>query len=107
MQVQVAAISVRVTGDMAGLFMTQWDRETKQALEEHSVETKLDRRYVEDTNIIVKTLSNSQTAENERIMMGSIQHIANSLHQSIRVTMRYPTRQINKRLLVLDTDKLD
>lgn len=46
---------------------------------------------MDDINIIVKAPSNTKTEEKERIMMESMQCKVNSVNQSIKIAIDYPT----------------
>jgi len=54
-------------------------------------------RYVDDIDVVV------ETDHDDEITMKGIQLVANGIHPSIRVTIDYPTKHLDKRLPVLDT----
>ncbi|CAI9736119.1 Hypothetical predicted protein [Octopus vulgaris] len=101
-----AAIGVSIAGDVANLFMVWWDRRLKECLLQKSILVNMYSRYVDDTNIVVKAPPQESTVDIviETNTMESIQQIANSIHQSIKVTIDYPTKHPNHRLPVLDTE---
>lgn len=65
----------------------------RQFLEKILVTIILYGRLVDCINIVVKTPSYTPTEENEINTMEEIQHIANSITQSNRVTIDYPKRE--------------
>eukprot|EP00794_Sanderia_malayensis_P018543 gene18543-20404_t len=84
--------------------MVWWDRELKRRLQNHGIEIQLYERYVDDTNILVKTVTDMDARPNDETIMMEIQTIANEIHPSISVTIDYPTNHTNKRMPVLDLE---
>eukprot|EP00794_Sanderia_malayensis_P001548 gene1548-1711_t len=98
------AIGMGIAGDVAKLFMVWWDRELKRRLQNHGIEIQLYKRYVDDTNIVVKTVTDMDARPNDETIMMEIQTIANEIHPSISVTSDHPTNHTNKRMPVLDLE---
>lgn len=80
MQVDGAATDVGVAEDIAGLFMTWWGRKLKQSLVEQSATVMLYCRYVDGTNILVRSNSSYCKAETGNSIKESIRHVAESGH---------------------------
>ena len=119
-QKEGGAIGMELTGVVAQIFMTWWDKEFKRKLEEVSMQLKLHQRYVDDTN-----LAGEQTEPGVRYMNGAmavteesrdedeglpadertmkvLQSIANSIHPSIRMTIDYPSKNAGGKVPMLD-----
>ena len=106
-QLNGGAIGVSIAGDVANLFMVWWDRELKLRLQTEKITLQLYSRYVDDGNIVVQRpveLLDNTNEEAEKIIMGSVKRIANSIHDSIVVKVDFPSLHTNHRLPILDTD---
>ena len=98
-QLSGGAIGVGIAGDVANLFMVWWDRQLQKRCQEQQIHLKLYARYVDDINIVTKKPAQS---EKDQDVMELIQHIGNSIHPSIRLTIDYPSKHEDSRLPVLD-----
>ena len=103
-QRQGGAIGVGIAGDIATLFMVWWDRELKSRLRRQSIEIQLYKTYVDDTNLVAKTVPNASKQPNDKVTMETIQKIANEIHPSISVTIDFPTNHTNNKMPVLDLE---
>ena len=95
------AIGVGVAGEVANLFMVYWERQLLERMVGSGMLQKLYSRYVDDIEVVVKSVKpGSETEEKET--MEKIQQIANDIHPSIRVTIDYPSNHTDGRMPVLD-----
>ena len=56
MQEKGSPISLDLSGEIARLEMADWDDEFVELCQKNSVEIKLDKRYVDDKNIVLKMI---------------------------------------------------
>ena len=103
-QTQGGEIDVGIAGDVATLFMVWWDRELKNRLRRQSIKVQLYKRYVDDTNLVVKTVPRANEQPNDKLTMETIQKVANEIHPSISVTIDFPTNHVNNKMPVLDLE---
>ena len=99
-QQQGGAIGVSLAGRLANTFMIWWDRQFIDKLQQQKIDLKLYSRYVDDIICVlggrpVKTLECKE-------VWSQIQQVANSIHQSIKVTVDYPKNNDDARMPVLD-----
>lgn len=66
LQVQCAAVGIRVDWEVAGFFMFWWEINFKESLTEQFATVLLYDRYVNDINIFVRTNTNKFIVENTR-----------------------------------------
>ena len=104
-QVEGGAIGVGLAGEVANVFMIWWDRSLKSLLSESLIRLKLYSRYVDDIDLVTTTIGSGNQSKSEERAMKYIQDIANGIHNSIRVTIDYPTKHPNNRLPVLDLEQ--
>ena len=106
-QTNGGAIGVKAAGDIAGLFMTWWDKAFLEKVNEVLKGMNLYLRYVDDEyvicEIIPETEENQGQQPDERTMK-KLQEIANGIHPSIQVTIDFPSNNENGRMPVLDTE---
>ena len=106
MQSKGGPIGLALTGDVAQVFMCWYDRELISRLELDGLVVLLYRRYVDDVNALIKRLSNQEgstpTVEEERDIMQRVKQIAESIHNSIRVTVDCPSFHEDRKLPILD-----
>ena len=93
-----------IAGDVATLFMVWWDRELKNRLRRQNIDVQLYKRYVDDTNLVAKTVPSANEQPNDKLTMETIQKIANEINPSISVTIDFPTNHVNNRMPVLDLE---
>ena len=105
MYVYVCAARVGVAGDVANVFMIWWDKEMKKSLNIHKITLKLYSRYVDNGNIVVKSISTSESENKEKETMNKIKEIGNTIHPTIQIKVDYPSNNENNRLPVLDTEQ--
>ena len=100
------AIGVGVAGDVATLFMVWYDRKLLQSLRECRIDMQLFARYVDDINIVAKRIPCEDSSEPpDKTTMLEIQRIANNIHDSIQVTVDYPSNHTSGRMPVLDLEQ--
>ena len=87
-----------IAGDVSVLFMCWWDNELLERLKQRERNTHLHARYVDDINIAV---DQTPYEESDGETMKRIKEIANDIHQSISVTIEFPSNSTNKRIPVL------
>ena len=97
-QKQGGAIGLELTGEIAGVFMTWWDREMKKKLREENVKIVMYKRYVDDINLIVET--KEETKEKE--IWNHIKEIGNQIHESIQLEADYPSNHDDHKVPILD-----
>ena len=71
-QTQGGAIGVGIAGDVATLFMVWWDRELKNRLRRQNIDVLLYKRYVDDTNLVAKTIPSTNEQPNNKLTMETI-----------------------------------
>ena len=64
-----------IAGDVATLFMVWWDRELKNRLRRQNIDIQLYKRYVDDTNLVAKTIPSANKQPNDKLTMETIQKI--------------------------------
>ena len=99
------AIGVGIAGDVANLFMVWWDRRFRTELLNKSMNSLLYSRYVDDTDIVLKGITKNANEEIDKQTMEEAQKIANNIHESIQVTIDYPSNHENGRMPCLDTEQ--
>ena len=100
------AIGVGIAGDVVNLFMVWWDRQVKMKLENDGIHVQLYSRYVDDISIVCRMRSPEPgRQQSDKAMMENIQRIANGVHNSIKVTIDYPSNHKNGRMPVLDLEQ--
>ena len=104
-QTKGGAIGVGIAGDVANLFMVWWDRKMKFKCINHGIFIKSYSRYVDDTNIVLKSVDTGDDEKKEEKTMMILKEIANTIHPSIEVTVDYPSNHENGRMPILDTEQ--
>ena len=94
-----------MAGDVANVFMIWWDRKLNQMLQQSGIEVQLYSRYVEDIDIVATAVKSNPGEPKDRATMRKIQDIANGLHESIKVTIDFPSNHTNNRMPVLDPEQ--
>ena len=105
-QTKGGAIGVGIAGDVANLFMVWWDHQLKMNLDDEGIKVRMYSRYVDDINIVCETTGKEvgeETADGR--VMTYIKRIANKIHESIQVTIDYPSNHMNGRMPVLDLEQ--
>ena len=105
-QKEGGAIGLELTGELAGVFMSWWDKELKKRLKEDGMDIILYKRYVDDINIIVSVKINPADDPNEESMdkrvIERIKEIGNQIHPSIQLEADYPSKYEDKKVPILD-----
>ena len=92
-QVAGGAIGVGLAGEVANVFMICWDCRLKSLLSSSETTLKLYSRYVDDVDLVTMIIGSGSPSENEERTMKYVQSIANSIHESIRVAIDYPSSE--------------
>ena len=119
-QKQGGAIGLQLTGVIADIFMTWWDKQFLMRLQQVNILCKLYKRYVDDINQALrgnvngKRYVNGELIEDEekrredegkekdQVMMELVKEIGDEIHPSIKLEVDYPSRYADKRLPILD-----
>ena len=114
------AIGLQLTGVVADIFMGWWDQKLVSKLAPLNIVCKMYERYVDDINSVLKgnvkgkeyvdgkLIDNEEkrredeTKEKDQIMMELLKNIGNSIHQSIKLEIDYPSQYPDKKLPILD-----
>ena len=102
------AIGVKAAGDIAGLFMTWWDKTFIEKVNEELLKLNLYLRYVDDEYIICEAIPESEDnrdQQKDERTMKRLQEIGNAIHPSIQLTIDFPSNHENGRMPVLDTEQ--
>ena len=86
-----------VAGDVANVFMIWWDTKLNQLLKQRGIEVQLYSRYFDDIDIVAKAVKGNPREPNDRETM---REIANGIHESIKVTIDFPSKHANNRMPV-------
>jgi len=113
-------IGMELTGVVAQVFMTWWDRELQRKLNEINFQLRMHQRYVDDTNVAAKQSEVGARYDGEKIIiheasieddegvppdertMRLLQQFASSIHPSIRLTIDYPSKNSDGKVAMLD-----
>ena len=103
-QKEGGAIGIDLTGELAKIYMTWWDKELLAKLRELEIDPILYKRYVDDIVIIVKKLLEGaeESEEPDKITIEKIKEIGESIHRSIKLTKEVPSEHEDRKLPVLD-----
>ena len=110
---------MKLTGVLAQVFMKWWDKTFLKRLEQQHIETFMYKRYVDDINIVVKSLSadttyndgrivtmqnhdNNRTEPKDKHTMETLQQIANDIHPSIQLEIDVPSNHKDGKMPILD-----
>ena len=114
-------IGLELTGELAGIFMSWWDRQLLTKLDKLGIKVLLYKRYVDDINIIlvapdrraeylvegeegklVTNEENKKTCSKEESGITLLKQIGDSIHESIKLEADYPDMHEDKKLPLLD-----
>ena len=91
-QKQGGAIGLELTGEIAGVFMSWWDKQMKKRMSEKNVEVVMYKRYVDDINMVVEVKKEAEEEEvwnlikeTRRVM--AYTNISNSKLTTLQTTM--------------------
>ena len=119
-QCKGGAIGMELTGVLAQIFMVWWDKEFKKKLQDINIQLRLHERYVDDTNLVSEqtevgaryngqqlviteeTKIEDETIPDDERTMKLLQTIANTIHNSIRMTIDYPSKHAEGKVPMLD-----
>ena len=103
-QKEGGAIGIDLTGELAKIYMTWWDKELLAKLRELEIDPILYKRYVDDIVIIIKKIMEGaeEGEEADEVTINKIKEIGESIHRSIKLTKEVPSEHEDKKLPVLD-----
>ena len=112
-QRQGGPIGMELTGVVAQVFMVWWDRQFKERLRNLNRQLKLHERYVDDSNVVGRAVERGARYDGEGLVVSGetyqqdegipadkrtmlvLQEIASHIHPSIRLTIDYPSNNID------------
>ena len=96
-------IGLVLTDAVAKVYMTWWDRKVKEKAMKEGMEIILYRRYVDDINVIAR-INKDYENENEREQEGMemFKRIGDSIDNSIKLEIDYPSRHEDGKMPLLD-----
>ena len=97
-QKQGGAIGLELTGEIAGVFMSWWDKEMRKKMNENNIEVVLYKRYVDDINMVIEM--NEEEKEDEVWRM--IRETGNQIHESIQLEADHPSNHEDQKVPILD-----
>ena len=97
-QKQGGAIGLELTGEIAGVFMSWWDRQMRCKIEEEGIKTVVYKRYVDDINLVVEVKKDVEEDE----LWKKVKDIGDSIHESIQLEADYPARYDDQKVPILD-----
>ena len=119
-QTNGGAIGVQLTGEVAQIFMSWWDREVKKLCQDNGIQLKLYGRYVDDINTLIRKIEpGTRYVENQlistengrvedslkkddEITMTTFKEIAETVHNSIKLKIDYPSKHNDNKIPILD-----
>ena len=103
-QKEGGAIGIDLTGELAKIYMTWWDKELIKKLGEIGIDPILYKRYVDDIVIIVMKIigESEEDGEADERTIERIREIGETIHSSIKLTKEVPSENEDKKLPVLD-----
>ena len=97
-QKQGGAIGLELTGEIAGVFMSWWDKQMRKKIEEENIKTVIYKRYVDDINLIVEVKKGTKEDE----LWNKIKRVGDSIHGSIQLETDYPDKYPDQKVPILD-----
>ena len=119
-QTKGGPIGMEITGVIAQIFMVWWDRKVKEICRNKRIDIILYERYVDDINIVIKKsepevrfdgedLIHTNEAEiedelkpSDELTMGVFKTLAESIHNSIKLKVDYPSNHEDGKIPILD-----
>ena len=102
-------IGLELTGDIAQIYMTWWDKQMMIRLRENDIVLLIYKRYVDDINFIIDKQKlidlarRTEEIEKEDLqIMDKIREIGNSIHKSIELETDTPAQHSDKKMPILD-----
>ena len=113
---------MKLTGDVAQIFMTWWDKQIHQRFQHHRIEMQLYKRYVDDINDMMKAVqpgtrynarTNTLSVTEEGIVadvgkkddertMNIFKAVGESIHESVKLTIDFPSKHTDGKMPSLD-----
>ena len=87
------------------LIKSHFTSKLNQMLKQSDIEVQLYSLYVDDIVVVAKTVQSNLGELKDRETLRKIQAIANGIHESIKVTIDFPSKHANNRMPVLDTEQ--
>ena len=94
-----------LTGDVAQVLMCWWDERLIERLKEKGMDVMMYKRLVDDINMVLRRRWGGDDHGVEPLdmrNMGFVQEVANEVLSSIQVTTDYPSKNINRKMPILD-----
>ena len=108
-QTKGGPIGLELTGDIAQIYMSWWDKQFKIRLAESNIILILYKRYVDDINFIInkqkqirENRSKQEEEEEDKEIMEKIRQIGNKIHKSIEIEVDTPAQHKDKKMPILD-----
>ena len=117
-QKEGGAIGVDLTGELAKVFMTWWDKQVIQRMRSLEMDPILYKRYVDDVNIAADEVAEGygyvdgaiveqgdgerEDGESDKRTFNVIKQIGNEVHRSIQLTDDVPSNHIDRKVPNLD-----
>ena len=117
-QKEGGAIGMDITGELAKVFMTWWDKQMVQRMRQLDLDPILYKRYVDDINIAVnrvregikysggalvrETDEEQGTMEKDKRTFEIIKKIGDEIHRSIGLTIDVPSDNDDRKVPILD-----
>ena len=108
-QTKGGPIGLELTGDIAQVYMSWWDKQLIRKLAESNIILKLYKRYVDDINFIINTQrqitenkTKQEREEEDKETMEKIRKIGNTIHKSIEIETDTPALHEDKKMPILD-----
>ena len=97
-QKQGGAIGLELTGEIAGVFMSWWDKQMKKRMSEENIEVVMYKRYVDDINMVVEMNEDAEEKEVWKL----IKETGNKIHGSIQLEADHPANYEEMKVPILD-----
>ena len=101
-QAEGGPIGLELTGEVALVFMTWWDKQFKAKLRENDLLVYAYKRYVDDINIIMKGEKAPGPSHSDKHTLEMVKNIGNSITNCIQLELDCPSNHDDKKLPILD-----
>ena len=108
-QTKGGPIGLELTGDLAQIYMSWWDKQLKVRLAESNIILRVYKRYVDDINFIIdkqrqirENRSKQEIEEEDKEIMEKVRQIGNKIHKSIEIEVDTPAQYPDKKMPILD-----
>ena len=106
-------IGLDITGEIACIYMTWWDKQLKEKMRASNIKLLLYKRYIDDIDMATETSKedlNRYAAEDidgerlqaDAIIMKKVKEMGNEIHPSIQLETDYPSKNPDKKMPLLD-----